>query len=79
MGNLSIHEPTIYRAVIDDVVAAIKSEFDEYGVGEDVLADLQEVCMVCATLAKYFVLFVFSPHLVSPIEMGGQSHGISRC
>jgi len=27
-------------------MGAIKSEFDEYGVGEDVLAELQEVCMV---------------------------------
>lgn len=34
--------PGIYRAVIDDVVAAIKPEFDEYGVGEDVLAELQQ-------------------------------------
>ncbi|TFK25202.1 transcription factor IIA, alpha/beta subunit [Coprinopsis marcescibilis] len=33
--------PTIYRAVIDDVIAAIKSEFDEFGVPEDVLAELQ--------------------------------------
>ncbi|EIN11525.1 transcription factor IIA alpha/beta subunit [Punctularia strigosozonata HHB-11173 SS5] len=33
--------PTIYRAVIDDVIAAIKPEFDEYGVGEEVLAELQ--------------------------------------
>lgn len=36
-------EPTIYRAVIDDVIANIKSEFDEYGVGEEVLAELQHV------------------------------------
>ncbi|KZP34422.1 transcription factor IIA, alpha/beta subunit [Athelia psychrophila] len=34
--------PTIYRAVIDDVIASIKQEFEEYGVAEDVLADLQE-------------------------------------
>jgi len=34
-------EPTIYRAIIDDVVAAMKPEFDEYGVSEDVLAALQ--------------------------------------
>ncbi|TFK44296.1 transcription factor IIA, alpha/beta subunit [Crucibulum laeve] len=33
--------PTIYRAVIDDVIQNIKSEFDEYGVAEDVLAELQ--------------------------------------
>ncbi|KAG6873525.1 hypothetical protein C0995_014395 [Termitomyces sp. Mi166 len=34
-------KPGIYRAVIDDVMANIKSEFDEYGVSEDVLAELQ--------------------------------------
>ncbi|KAF8902898.1 transcription factor IIA, alpha/beta subunit [Gymnopilus junonius] len=33
--------PSIYRAVIDDVINAIKPEFDEYGVPEDVLAELQ--------------------------------------
>jgi len=33
--------PTIYRSVIDDVVSSIKHEFDEYGVAEDVLAELQ--------------------------------------
>lgn len=36
-------EPTIYRTVIDEVIAAIKPEFDEYGVAEDVLAELQSV------------------------------------
>jgi transcription initiation factor TFIIA large subunit len=33
--------PQIYRSVIDDVMAAIKPEFEEYGVSEDVLAQLQ--------------------------------------
>ncbi|KAJ8596583.1 transcription factor IIA, alpha/beta subunit [Rhizopogon salebrosus TDB-379] len=33
--------PAIYRAVIDEVIASIKPEFDEYGVGEEVLAELQ--------------------------------------
>jgi len=33
--------PGIYRAVIDDVMHAIKPEFDEFGVAEDVLAELQ--------------------------------------
>ncbi|KAJ7346851.1 transcription factor IIA alpha/beta subunit [Mycena albidolilacea] len=33
--------PTIYRSVIDDVMASIKHEFEEYGVAEDVLAELQ--------------------------------------
>ncbi|CDO69156.1 hypothetical protein BN946_scf185042.g58 [Trametes cinnabarina] len=36
-----LNEPSIYRAVIDDVIANIKPEFDEYGVSEDVLAELQ--------------------------------------
>lgn len=42
-GNREIFEPSIYRTVIDDVIAAIKPEFDEYGVSEDILADLQHV------------------------------------
>ncbi|KAJ3749600.1 transcription factor IIA alpha/beta subunit [Lentinula detonsa] len=33
--------PTTYRFVIDDVIASIKPEFEEYGVSEDVLAELQ--------------------------------------
>ncbi|TFK53570.1 transcription factor IIA, alpha/beta subunit [Heliocybe sulcata] len=32
--------PPIYRAIIDDVIQAIKPEFDEYGISEDVLAEL---------------------------------------
>ena len=38
-----IIEPMIYRAVIDDVIQAVKPEFDDYGVAEDVLSDLQSV------------------------------------
>ncbi|KAI6021617.1 transcription factor IIA alpha beta subunit [Pisolithus microcarpus] len=33
--------PVVYRQVIDDVIAAVKPEFDDFGVSEDVLADLQ--------------------------------------
>ncbi|TBU31637.1 transcription factor IIA, alpha/beta subunit [Dichomitus squalens] len=33
--------PSIYRAVIDDVIANIKPEFDDFGVSEEVLAELQ--------------------------------------
>ena len=42
-------EPAIYRAIIDDVVLAMKPEFDEYGVSEDVLAALQHVSTVLRT------------------------------
>ncbi|KAJ7647150.1 transcription factor IIA alpha/beta subunit [Roridomyces roridus] len=33
--------PTIYRTVIDDVIASIKGEFEDFGVSEDVLVELQ--------------------------------------
>ena len=52
MNNLL--EPTIYRAIIDDVVAAMKPEFDEYGVSEDVLADLQHVSQLSKSLSHFF-------------------------
>ncbi|KAJ7789780.1 transcription factor IIA, alpha/beta subunit-domain-containing protein [Mycena olivaceomarginata] len=35
--------PSIYRAVIDDVVASIRPAFDEFGVDDDVLNELQSV------------------------------------
>ncbi|KAF8635197.1 hypothetical protein AX17_003973 [Amanita inopinata Kibby_2008] len=34
--------PNTYRTVIEDVITAIKPEFDEYGVDEDVLAELKQ-------------------------------------
>ncbi|KAF9452776.1 transcription factor IIA, alpha/beta subunit [Macrolepiota fuliginosa MF-IS2] len=48
--------PTIYRSVIDDVIASIKSEFDEYGVSEDVLAELQnkwETKVIASHVAEF--------------------------
>ncbi|KAJ7698822.1 transcription factor IIA alpha/beta subunit [Mycena olivaceomarginata] len=33
--------PLIYRTVIDDVIAAIKPEFEEAGIAQDILAELQ--------------------------------------
>lgn len=50
---LGIIEPGIYRAVIDDVISNIKSEFDEYGVSEDVLAELQSVSVIPLHLRFY--------------------------
>ena len=47
-------EPTIYRAIIDDVVEAMKAEFDEFGVSEDVLADLQHVSQLSESLSHSF-------------------------
>jgi transcription initiation factor TFIIA large subunit len=41
-ANASL-EPSIYRAIIDDVITAIKPDFDEFGVSEDILAALQNV------------------------------------
>lgn len=66
---LGIFEPGIYRTVIDDVIANMKSEFDEYGVSEEVLADLQNVsyCLPDSYLIS------------SGLEMGKQSNSISCC
>ncbi|KIY70647.1 hypothetical protein CYLTODRAFT_419602 [Cylindrobasidium torrendii FP15055 ss-10] len=33
--------PNVYRAVIDDVITTVKSEFEDFGVSEDILATLQ--------------------------------------
>ncbi|XP_006460728.1 hypothetical protein AGABI2DRAFT_192339 [Agaricus bisporus var. bisporus H97] len=48
--------PSIYRTVIDDVIANIKSEFDEYGVSEEVLAELQskwETKVIASHVAEF--------------------------
>ena len=45
-------KPSIYRAVIDDVIASIKGEFDEYGVSETVLAELQHVSPIRPSLVR---------------------------
>ncbi|CAK5269702.1 unnamed protein product [Mycena citricolor] len=34
--------PTVYRAILDDVEANIRSSFEDYGVGEDVLKTLMQ-------------------------------------
>lgn len=48
--------PAIYRSVIDEVIASIKGDFDEYGVSEDVLADLQrkwEAKVIASHVAEF--------------------------
>ncbi|KAF8268620.1 transcription factor IIA, alpha/beta subunit [Lactarius quietus] len=48
--------PGIYRRVIDDVIVSIKKDFDEYGVSEDVLAELQrkwEAKVIASHVAEF--------------------------
>ena len=46
MGDAPVSfEPLIYRQIIDDVITNIKTEFDDYGVSEDILSDLQSVSL----------------------------------
>ncbi|KAI0302683.1 transcription factor IIA, alpha/beta subunit [Russula brevipes] len=48
--------PGIYRSVIDEVISSIKSDFDEYGVSEDVLAELQrkwETKVIASHVAEF--------------------------
>ena len=64
-------QPAIYRAVIDDVIANIKPDFDEYGINEDVLAELQHVSSSGCSAAR---LPPFFPSMLTVFaEMGGQS------
>ena len=75
-GNRDIFEPQIYRAVIDEVIAAIKPEFDEYGVGEEVLAELQHV-----SILPFILVEIPDENLGdanTPAEMGKQSDRITR-
>ncbi|KAJ3525856.1 hypothetical protein NM688_g8340 [Phlebia brevispora] len=74
--NLSSQsKPSIYRAVIDDVIANIKSEFDEYGVSEDVLAELQHVSPVNSVTLHSF----YNADIVFAVEMGSEGHCIPCC
>ncbi|KAF9519198.1 hypothetical protein BS47DRAFT_1370813 [Hydnum rufescens UP504] len=48
--------PTVYRNVVDDVMVNIRSEFEEFGVGEHVLQDLQsrwEVKIMRSNVAEF--------------------------
>lgn len=69
--------PTIYRTVIDEVIAAIKPEFDEYGVAEDVLADLQskwESRVIASHVAEFETPATVPPPPTQPT----QSHQIAQ-
>ena len=68
----SVFEPTIYRAVIDDVISAIKPEFDEFGVAEEVLAELQHVSLnFFFAISKVNTTISFSPSpFCAASEMG---------
>lgn len=61
--------PQVYRAVIDDVIASVKAEFEEYGVSEDVLAELHNVSIS---------LLLASCRATSSVEMAEQSVVVSR-
>lgn len=73
-ANASL-EPTIYRAIIDDVISAMKPEFDEYGVSEDVLAALQHVSTALRT-AQPLLSGINALDIHS--EMGNQGHCVPR-
>jgi hypothetical protein len=37
------NQPTVYRAIIEEVVGSLKEDFEEFGLGEDVLLTLRNV------------------------------------
>lgn len=44
------HQPQIYRAIIDDVIANVGVDFEEYGMDDDLLPMLQAVRPSCSLL-----------------------------
>lgn len=38
-------QPQIYRAIIDDVIANVSVDFEEYGMDDDLLPKLQSVSL----------------------------------
>ena len=43
LPHLSDGQPGVYTAIIKEVVGSLKADFDEFGVGEDVLHTLEQV------------------------------------
>ena len=41
--RIVMYQPQVYRSIIDDVVANIQVDFEEYGMEEEVLINLQAV------------------------------------
>ncbi|KAJ7874026.1 transcription factor IIA alpha/beta subunit [Mycena olivaceomarginata] len=59
-------KPLIYRTVIDDVIASIKPEFEEAGIAQDILAELQhrwEDKVIASRVADFEPPHQYSPFL----------------
>ncbi|TYJ58362.1 hypothetical protein B9479_000908 [Cryptococcus floricola] len=59
-------QPETYRAVIDDVISSVKVDFEEYGMEEDVLQNLQakwEAKLLETRVADFAQTGADSPHL----------------
>lgn len=41
--SVAATQPNVYRTIIDDVVANVRADFDEFGIEENLLALLQQV------------------------------------
>ncbi|KAI0268824.1 transcription factor IIA, alpha/beta subunit [Gloeopeniophorella convolvens] len=68
--------PAIYRSVIDDVILSIKNDFDEYGVSEEVLAELQrkwEAKVIASHVAEFD-----PPPAQAPAQYPPHMHGMPQ-
>ena len=56
MFMLPVAQPAVYRAIIDDVIQNMRSDFDDYGVSEEVLSLLQDVNLIPALSFQSFLI-----------------------
>ncbi|KAF7336867.1 Transcription factor IIA alpha/beta subunit [Mycena venus] len=71
--------PSIYRAVIDDVIASIRPAFEEFGVADDVLHELQskwESKVIASRVADFEPPQPAAPHHPYP-TLPNANYGIS--
>jgi hypothetical protein len=64
-------QPGVYRSIIGEVIGSLKADFDEFGIGDEVLDTLRQVSV--------FTLLGVVIEADSPPEMGGANGGISSC
>ena len=53
-ASWSLSQPQVYRSIIDDVVANIQVDFEEYGMEDEVLINLQAVSDLCTFFHPLF-------------------------
>jgi hypothetical protein len=70
--NIAVNlQPGVYRSIIGEVIGSLKTDFDEFGIGDEVLDTLRQVSRL--TLLSVVI------QANIPLEMGGKNGGLSSC